>query len=717
MIKRLVNFRCFLILILFIIGAILLCRLWFVSKALTIVILSLLVIGLLVAFLLFYKHKGLCIQTLTILLCGVIVAIVGVNSVFVYENWTIDIMGNQIYSVKGRVENVSLSDIKNEVILGNLYIDGDKVDGKMTLTLEQSDRIIALVGNSMEFSSSLRVSDLEDIQKVGRVFRQDVRYYAQVNFDDVKQTLGKMTFLESVSSNIYKTLTINIGTHYGAIAFSMLTGDKNFLDTDVLSYYGASGLRHIMAVSGLHIGFVCLLFTSILQKLKVNKLVNYFLITAFLIFYAFLAGFSPSVMRAIAMCQVGLVGKLFSKWRDALTSLCFAMAMILLISPLYLFEAGFILSCSAVFGLIMFSQPLTKFFQKLRLPKFIASALSTSLSAQIGIFPAMTFFFAEFQTYAILLNVFLMPVIMFTFFALVITLIFTLLIPFLGFYMNFPLIGLKLIDNAALFVSQLPFAQILVYSTFISFLCYPLYFVVSRFFMLGKYKKLVSVICAFSCIGLCLSSVILIPYKDFKYSIVPMPGYQSVSSVIASGEDLFLVGDLTDPYTLKDTMMKLKTRKLTGVFIYELNKYNIQTLKIINTYFRPKFIYCPIDKINADFRELKVDSKINFYAFEEFASLPNQFSSIKSNKTSFYLYEGEVNILFSPYKGRYTNLDVDIINETDIIRCYNYLDEYPDRMFLLNYAPPNPSNHQLSTKFEEIFIFNFLSGKISVIKP
>jgi competence protein ComEC len=127
-----------------------------------------------------------------------------------------------------------------------------------------------------------------------------------------------------------------------------------------------------LAVSGLHVGIVFWLIALVfgfLQKQKSGRIFFMILSVSILWFYAFITGLSPSVMRASAMFSIVVIGENLHRKSNIYNSLAASAFILLLINPNNLYDIGFQLSYSAVFGIVFLQPKLEKLiFVK---PKFI----------------------------------------------------------------------------------------------------------------------------------------------------------------------------------------------------------------------------------------------------------------------------------------------------------------------------------------------------------
>ncbi|MDG5799815.1 ComEC/Rec2 family competence protein [Marinilabiliaceae bacterium ANBcel2] len=194
---------------------------------------------------------------------------------------------------------------------------------------------------------------------------------------------------------------------------AVLLGDRSKIDRDIRDGFIKSGAIHLLAVSGLHVG-VIYLFVNFLTSLlfKRRRVLRLLLVISTLVFYALIAGFSPSVTRAVIMFAVIQTGVTFNRdivWGNILSAAAFIS---LLVNPLFLFHVGFWLSYAAVGGIVL----LYPYFKSLLPFKFVVfkmiwSIVSVSLAAQIFTLPLSLYVFEAFPLYFLLSSLFVLPVV------------------------------------------------------------------------------------------------------------------------------------------------------------------------------------------------------------------------------------------------------------------------------------------------------------------
>ncbi len=211
-----------------------------------------------------------------------------------------------------------------------------------------------------------------------------------------------------------------------SIATALLTGFDDEMDNQIIQSFSHSGTIHILSVSGFHTGLLFLLISfvlNILDPYKKYRWLRVILVVLLLFFYAFIAGFSPPIVRAAWMLSLIVIQQNFYTNRilHALNILSAAAFVILCINPFYINDLGFLLSFSAMVG-IVYCAPPNCFFEN-RVLQSIWDIVSMSIGAQIGTLPFTLYFFHSFNFIFILSNLFVIPLATVIMFAAILALI------------------------------------------------------------------------------------------------------------------------------------------------------------------------------------------------------------------------------------------------------------------------------------------------------
>lgn len=183
----------------------------------------------------------------------------------------------------------------------------------------------------------------------------------------------------------------------------------------VEAYYRDTGIVHVLAVSGMHLSvfaYMAVGFLSFLEYRSWTRLLRILLLLVLVWGYAFLTGFSSSVARAAVMFTLLSLARFFHRKCSMGRSLLFSAWGLLVWDSDLLYDLGFLLSYSAVVGLVFLS-PRLRFLRlgKRRLGKYISSQLVASLSAQMATMPIILLTFGTFPTYFLLANLLVCPIV------------------------------------------------------------------------------------------------------------------------------------------------------------------------------------------------------------------------------------------------------------------------------------------------------------------
>lgn len=132
----------------------------------------------------------------------------------------------------------------------------------------------------------------------------------------------------------------------------ILFGDQSGIDANTLSDFRASGIAHLLAVSGLHTSLWCGIFMSLLKLLKLRKNLINALTVVFLCLFCIISAFTPSVMRASIIMIVALSARFFKRTHDIYNSLGLVVFVLILFNPYIITSVSFLLSVTATMGVL-----------------------------------------------------------------------------------------------------------------------------------------------------------------------------------------------------------------------------------------------------------------------------------------------------------------------------------------------------------------------------
>ncbi len=329
--------------------------------------------------------------------------------------------------VCGEVREVGItSGGKRYIVLENLILGGRKVNGKLIAFLGGSAGDYCRRGYDVTFYTKVYKESFISDGNIGYRAAQDIRYYCTV-VGGMKARYNFSLFGE-ISYAVENALYNNLGGETASVCFALLTGTTDFISEGTLSSFRNGGLAHVFAVSGLHIGVIFGALTALFKKTGVNRFVSAAVRIVFILLYAGVCGFSPSSLRAVIMCGVAAVSSCIYCRYESLNALSVAAIIILLVNPMQLFEVGFVLSFSALCGIVLLSGTVKRLFRFL--PEKIKGALSVGLPAQFATVPALMNSFGCVSWAGLFLNLIFVPVISALYVVLFAGVLLSLILPF-----------------------------------------------------------------------------------------------------------------------------------------------------------------------------------------------------------------------------------------------------------------------------------------------
>ncbi len=213
---------------------------------------------------------------------------------------------------------------------------------------------------------------------------------------------------------VLKLKEANFGDDELGIIQALLLGERTAISNSVSDDYKKAGAIHILAVSGLHIGILLLVLQTLLRPIpntRKNNVLKLFIIVIVLWGFAFLAGLSPSVVRAVAMFSFVAYALYLNRPTSTFNILALSFFFTLLVYPMSLFQVGFQMSYAAVFSILWIYPLLQKYWAPNTLIlKKTWQLLSVSIAAQLGVLPISLFYFHQFPALFFVSNLIIIPI-------------------------------------------------------------------------------------------------------------------------------------------------------------------------------------------------------------------------------------------------------------------------------------------------------------------
>lgn len=392
---------------------------------------------------------------------------------------------NDIVSITGVVTNIKYSDDKTTITIKNkekilIYTHNDislnlgdyvNVTGKFYLPNENTTKNIFNYRNYLKSKKIYWISNDPEINII--------KY-------------NKNIFYKIKNKIIYK-----INNEY---LNSFILGDNSYLDDTVITSYRINGISHLFSISGMHITLLSTLLLKLLSKIFKSKKVIYILVSSFLIFYMFLIGFTPSVIRAVLLFII----LNFTK-NKASSALIIILSILLIINPYYIYDLGFKYSFIVSFFLIRFNYLFNK--------NYFYNLILISLIAFLASIPVQINNFFSINLLTIINNIIFVPLVSIIIFPFsLLAFLLKPLIPVLDFLMN-------IFEHLSIFMSKFNI-QIIIPKM-------PIFLIIIYYILLYNLNKINFIIIVF----------FLFIYSNIKYF---NPTYEVTFLDVGQGDSIFI---------------------------------------------------------------------------------------------------------------------------------------------------------------------------------
>ena len=234
---------------------------------------------------------------------------------------------------------------------------------------------------------------------------------------DVKIIDWEANIFKSLIFNIRKTINQRISLLHNKQSSGLIRGlllaDRSNIDYETKTEFINSGVIHILAVSGLHVGYIVVIFIFLFGRF--NIYLKSLLTILGLVIFLLLTGMPVSVIRAVVMAITIIVAYLTNRTTNLYNSLAVAAFILLIINPEELFSPGFQLSFLAVLSIAVIYPIVQRYINDLRLKskvvKYILLFAGVSLSVQIGTLPVTLIYFGKLSIVALISNLIVIPLV------------------------------------------------------------------------------------------------------------------------------------------------------------------------------------------------------------------------------------------------------------------------------------------------------------------
>ena len=578
---------------------------------------------------------------------------------------------------KVEVNKINETDIKNKIIL-NVSINKKKeinifpgdyinINGKYT---ENSS-----YNNFNIYNSNIqnKRKDIYGILKISSI--------EKIESENKKSISVRYRIIEYIDNKARLQIKENSGLLVG-----ILIGKKDNISEEITEEFRKSGISHVLAVSGAHVACIVsiinIIFNKILHHYKMKRIILIFI----LVFFLFIVGNSPSILRAIIMNILIIISNLVYRKSNVYCNLSLSAIIVLIINPYYMFDLGFLLSYLATVGILLFSKLLESLFETVKeknmfnkIKGYIIGTIVVSVSANLMIIPIVAYSTSSICISFILTNLLITPLVF--------------ILEFLGILFIFlpsinilnKLVGgiLNLIVYVSRFCSRLPFSEIMIVTPNIfEIVIYYIFLFILYLKLKNKISKkdkkyfyrIVSVLIIISIVTNIIYEFYFIR-RDLKIYFLDVGQGDSCLVITETGKKILIDGGGNENYDigkniLKTYLLKKKIKKLDYIIISHLDYDHCGGIISLLDYIDTDYIILPIQyeiydnfkvivkkikkkKVNTKILYLKVNDILRFdkytyikilWPFEKQQVFDN---SINNNALVFKLIYNNFSVLFT----------------------------------------------------------------------
>lgn len=318
-------------------------------------------------------------------------------------------------------------------VLGTIMKEPDIRDSNTKLTIdveelnnvEMEGRVLITVENDFfyYYGDKLKIRGLLKTPKVFEDFNYQeylkkdnilaVIYRPQIELVSRNQRSSLYSKILFLKNKLRKPLYQILSSPQSSILGAILLGDKQRISSQWKEKLNIAGVRHITAVSGMHIVVLSAILISLFIGLGLCRRRALLVTLIALWFYILIIGFQPSAIRAGIMASFLLLSERIGRLSTSSRTMIFTGALMLLIKPFLLrYDVGFQLSFLAVMGIIYLGPIFKNWLRFIPEEKFIGlrSILAMTFSAQIFALPILIYNFGYFSLVSPFTNVLIIPI-------------------------------------------------------------------------------------------------------------------------------------------------------------------------------------------------------------------------------------------------------------------------------------------------------------------
>ncbi len=293
------------------------------------------------------------------------------------------------------------------LIIKDIKIDGDKFNlsfsnniiGNMYFkTIEEKNNFNYKIGDKVKIQGILTKPSNNTIHNTFNykkyLYHKGIKYIINI------ENITLIEHNKNVFNNIKNIIIDRVNNNEYLYAF--ILGKSSYIDSEVYNNYRINGITHLFALSGLHVSMFSSFLLLVFKKIKLNENLSYIITSLFLIFFSFIASFTPSILRAVIFFILSSINTIYYFYIKPKNILYLTFSILIFINPNYIYNTGFILSFTITFFILLFNE-------KYKINNKIISILVISIISFLSSLPIIINTSYEINIIGFINNLFFIP--------------------------------------------------------------------------------------------------------------------------------------------------------------------------------------------------------------------------------------------------------------------------------------------------------------------
>lgn len=542
----------------------------------------------------------------------------GVMWSFIYQTVYLD--AAKTYDGKTISANATIADYSYDTDYG-VAADGkiQLEDKEYSIRLYLPTKVTLKPGDVISGDIRLRLTTKDAIR--GQTYHQGdgiflLGYVQEGASTSIADEIPRRFFPAVLRRSIQQLLQLAFPADTLAFANALFLGDSSLLRYETDTDFKVSGIRHIIAVSGLH---VSILLSIVFMLCGRNRYLSAVIGIPLLFLFAAVVGFTPSVMRACLMQMLVLVGMFLNKEYDPPTSLAFAVLTMLVVNPITIVSVSFQLSVGCIIGIFLFFERVNRYLLRLlRAPKgrgiratltrWFCSSVSITVSTFVTTTPLSAIYFGSISLIGVLANLLTLWVVSFIFCGIVATVIAGLiwmpLAKAIAWMVSWPI---RYVIITAKLLADIPLAAVYTKSMYIVIWLFACYVLFAIFFFFKRKHPLVLTSCVAGLLVVAIGASWLEPNID-RYRVTIFDVGQGQSILVQYNGAAYLVdcggdSDRIAADTVSQHLLSSGITHLDGVIVTHYDKDHAGGLPYLLSRISTDALYLPASEDDSGMKD------------------------------------------------------------------------------------------------------------------